>query len=73
MILYTMLPEEMIFPQDETSFAKQQTIPVEGGLLVVEDIGESQYKVIRLISSDPSQYLNENYSPGRIIMGKPQL
>ncbi|WP_216827933.1 YlzJ-like family protein [Alkalihalobacterium elongatum] len=73
MILYTMLPEEMIFPQDESNYAKQQTIPVDGGMLVVEDIGESQYKVVRLISSDPHQYLNENYAPGRIIMGKPQL
>lgn len=73
MILYTMLPEEMIFPQQEESYQNQQTIEISGGQLLVEPISANSYKIVRLISSDASLYLNENYSPGKIIELKPNL
>ncbi|WP_096199418.1 YlzJ-like family protein [Bacillus sp. FJAT-45350] len=73
MILYTTVPQELIYPEQEESFAKQQTIEIAGGLLVVEAVSESEYKVIRLISSDPMQYLNSSYSPGAVIPMKPQI
>lgn len=67
MILYTYLPYEMVFPVDETSYSKEQTIEIDGGLLVVEPISANEYKIVRLISSDPNLYLNEQYSPGQMI------
>jgi len=72
MILYTSMPYELIFPAEENS-AKQTTLEIENGLLVVEAVSSTEYKVVRLISSDPQQYLNKNYQPGSIVSYKPQL
>ncbi|WP_088105147.1 YlzJ-like family protein [Halalkalibacter urbisdiaboli] len=73
MILYTMMPHEMIFPQEEQAYSTYQTIPCEDGQLIVEQLNASQYKVVRLISGNPMNYLNKNYTPGTIIQAKPQL
>ncbi len=73
MILYTTIPLEHVFPANETEYTNQQTIEINGGLLVVEPISQTEYKVVRLISSDPGHYLNENYCPGTIVQLKPQL
>lgn len=73
MILYTMMPHEYIFPEDEKSFTSQQVIPCEAGQLVVEQINPEQYRVVRLLSGNPMHYLNEKYTPGTIIQAKPQF
>lgn len=66
MILYTMVPEQMIFPQEDTT-NKQLTVNIKEGQLIVEQVSEQEFKVVRLISSDPYAYLNENYMPGKMI------
>lgn len=73
MILYTPIPSEMIFPEDDSHFAKQQTVEIDGGLLVVEPTSTDEYKIVRLISSDPSLYLNQKYYPGQMIKATPQI
>ncbi|ARK30947.1 YlzJ-like family protein [Halalkalibacter krulwichiae] len=73
MILYTMMPQEYIFPEDDYNWKAQQVISCEDGHLVVEQVNSSQYRIIRLISGNPMSYLNEKYSPGSIIQAKPQL
>lgn len=67
MILYTPLPMEMIFQEHDANFPKQETIEIEGGLLLVEPVSDNQYKIVRLISSDPQLYLKQQYAPGEII------
>jgi hypothetical protein len=66
MILYTTVPQEMIFPQEDTS-SKQMVIDINEGHLVVEQVSDGEFRVVRLISSDPSAYLNDNYTPGKMI------
>ncbi|MFC0558547.1 YlzJ-like family protein [Halalkalibacter alkalisediminis] len=73
MILYTMMPPEYIFPEDENNWSSQQVISCEAGHLVVEQINHTQYRVVRLISGNAMNYLDEKYSPGSIIQAKPQL
>lgn len=67
MILYTTVPQELIFPQDESQFTKQINIDIKEGQLVIEAMENQQFRVVRLISSDPMAYLNENYTPGKMI------
>lgn len=67
MILYTMIPHEMIFQENDDSFLKEETLEIDGGLLVVQMISEHEYKIVRLISSDPNLYLNPRYAPGQIV------
>ncbi|ADC51968.1 MULTISPECIES: YlzJ-like family protein [Alkalihalophilus] len=73
MILYTMMPREQIFPEEEHSYATQQVVNCAEGQLIVEQINASQYKVVRLISGNAMNYLNPNLSPGTIIQAKPQF
>lgn len=67
MILYTTVPQELIFPQDKSQFTKQMNIDIKEGQLVIEAMENQQFRVVRLISSDPMAYLNENYTPGKMI------
>ncbi|MFC0471997.1 YlzJ-like family protein [Halalkalibacter kiskunsagensis] len=73
MILYTMMPHEMIFPEEDQNFTQQQVISCEAGHLVVEQVNHSQFRVVRLISGNAMNYLDDKYAPGSIIQAKPQL
>lgn len=64
MILYTMMPQELIYPTDELEFNKQMMIQFDGIPLLVEQTTENCYQVLRVISSDPNHYLDSRCSPG---------
>ncbi|OIJ09960.1 hypothetical protein BKP35_15885 [Anaerobacillus arseniciselenatis] len=66
MILYTTVPQEAIFPEENTH-AKQMTLDINEGQLIVEQVSDHELRVVRLISSDPFAYLNESYTPGKMI------
>jgi hypothetical protein len=65
-ILYTTVPEEFIFQTDPSEFTKQKTIQYNGVPLLVEQ-EEQYYRIIRILSSDPADYLSENLMPGAYI------
>lgn len=74
MILYTILPDEAVLEGEEAEqFEKQRFIELDGRQLLIEPSGESEWKIVRLISSDPQDYLNERYQPGTIVPMKPQF
>lgn len=56
MLIYSVMPPEVIFPPEEPPMANYQKI--SGGLVQLGQDG----KVTRLITTDLSQYLK--YSPG---------
>jgi hypothetical protein len=64
MILYTMMPQELIFPIDSESFSKQQTITYQGVSLLVEQSDAQNVQVVRILSSDPQHFLDERICPG---------
>ncbi|MGG3466690.1 YlzJ-like family protein [Neobacillus pocheonensis] len=64
MILYTMMPEELIFPQEAAPLQKQQMITYQGIPLLVEFSDQQNVQVIRVLSSDPQHYLDERVCPG---------
>ncbi|MGM0846709.1 MAG: YlzJ-like family protein [Bacillota bacterium] len=66
MILYTTVPQEMIFPTDEKAYS-QQTIMEWQGIPVLVEQSEHQYRVVRVMSSDPAHYLNEQVGPGQYL------
>ncbi|MBU8877892.1 YlzJ-like family protein [Bacillus sp. FJAT-29790] len=64
MILYTMMPQELIYQTDANEFGKQKLVTYDGIPLLV-DIEEGQNcTVIRVMSSDPAHFMNEKYTPG---------
>ena len=66
MILYTIMPEEVLYPADETVFTKQRLVNCGGCDLVVEATPDNEYKVVRILSSDPQHYLQ--YQPGQKVI-----
>lgn len=76
MILYTVLPDESVM-EDENEFDEylnsQRFIEYDGRHLIIEPISEQEWKIVRLISSNPQDYLNEHFQPGKAIPIKPQF
>lgn len=68
MILYTMMPQELIFPANESEFGRQRLIMRDGIPLLVEKLEGSEYQVMRIMSTDPSHYLDTRYGPGTKIL-----
>ncbi|ENQ3106584.1 YlzJ-like protein [Bacillus sp. 491mf] len=65
MILYTIMPEQLVYPIDHAEFAKQKIIHVDGIDMVVEMGNENNYSVIRVLSTNPEHFLQ--YEPGQKI------
>ncbi|MBM7659302.1 hypothetical protein JOC85_000069 [Bacillus mesophilus] len=66
MSLYTIMPEELIFPTDHTQYNNHQVIEMNGVSMMVEK-SEDQYRIVRLLSTDPLDFLTEDYCPGKMI------
>ncbi|MGB9813570.1 MAG: YlzJ-like family protein [Thermovenabulum sp.] len=71
MILYTTMPMEIIMEGFDKVNINYKEINVKENLrLIIEPIDNFSAKVIRIISSDPMDYLNPEYQPGNIILFK---
>jgi len=64
MILYTMMPNELVFPDEAEVASKQQMITYQGIPLIVEFSDQQYLQVIRILSSDPQHFMNERIYPG---------
>ncbi|WP_409253754.1 YlzJ-like family protein [Bacillus sp. SCS-153A] len=66
MILHTTVPQELIFPTEQGAFSQQTVIEYQGIPLLVEQ-SQQQYRVVRVMSSNPAHYLNEQICPGQYL------
>ncbi|WP_442599557.1 YlzJ-like family protein [Neobacillus sp. D3-1R] len=64
MILYTMMPQELIFPTNEVEYGNQMMIQYDGIPLLVEQQADQNYQVIRVMSTDPNHFLDSRCVPG---------
>jgi hypothetical protein len=71
MILYTIFPEEVIFAEAETENQYPEAPPVEieknGVRLMVRTLAGGRAEVIRVISTDPQDFMNPEWQPGMIL------
>lgn len=67
MILYTPLCQTDIFPNDDSVQDKRQCVTHGGKLLYVEQLNDGSYELLQLLSTDPQDFLNANYTPGNIL------
>jgi YlzJ-like protein len=66
MILYTIMPEQIVYPVDGVDYTKQRTVVVNNIEMVVENMAGNEYEVVRVLSTDPQHYLM--YVPGQRLM-----
>nr|WP_263327959.1 YlzJ-like family protein [Neobacillus sp. Marseille-Q6967] len=64
MILYTMMPQELIFPAELESANQQQLVSYQGVTLLVEQTDQQNVQVVRIMSSDPQHFLDQRICPG---------
>ncbi|WP_322447715.1 YlzJ-like family protein [Robertmurraya mangrovi] len=65
MILYTTMPQELIFQgHAEENKQEQMMMHYEGIPVLVERDEDHSYRVVRVMSTDPAHYLNEKCCPG---------
>jgi len=68
MILYTTMAKELVLEGFEDNVPEYEEIHGLGGIILqVEPLGFGQAKIVRLISSNPEDYLNPAFQPGQVI------
>ncbi|NLD47633.1 MAG: hypothetical protein GX660_10605 [Clostridiaceae bacterium] len=68
MILYTVVPHEIIFQNNDTNYSKDSIeIDYLDEKVVVMPVSNNSYRIERLISTSPKSYLNPGLMPGEII------
>lgn len=70
MVIYTPVPVEALTqsPEEERRFTE---IPFGDAVILAEVTPEGNCKVVRLISSNPDDFLNPDFQPGSEIMMAP--
>lgn len=70
MILWSIFPADMVWstvaPQPE-----YEEIECSGMKCLVEKIGPRQCRVVRLLTTDPNDYLRSEFQPGTILTYEP--
>ncbi|WP_077617873.1 YlzJ-like family protein [Bacillus sinesaloumensis] len=67
MILYTMMPQELIYPQTETESSNLKYVDIEGVSLAVSQGTNGEYTIERVMSTNPQHFLEGRYAPGQKI------
>src|SRR5690606_4503022 len=71
MLLYTIVPEDVIFGDDEEEEKGPELRyvgPTGGGAFaLVTPVGDGTGRIVRWISSNPGDYLDPSLAPGRLV------
>lgn len=71
---YSIYPMEMIMDEwDGQEMEEYQEITFENRRFVVKPLEDNQMEIVKIISSDPSDFLNGRYQPGSVIEMTPQI
>ena len=69
MILWTIMPEELVFSQD-IPISPYEEIEYAGAKMMVEKVSASQCRIVRILSTNPADYLRQDIQPGIVLTGK---
>ncbi len=64
-VIYSPMPVELMFPSQIPT--NRHYIQKEGRLMEVELLDFNQAKIVRIISTDPRDYLDDKYQPGNFL------
>lgn len=68
MILYTPMQLELVLEGfDTTQYPEYRDIKYQGVSMVVEPAGVGRQKIVKLLSTNPFDYLKPELAPGNII------
>ncbi|AEH48527.1 YlzJ-like family protein [Parageobacillus thermoglucosidasius] len=64
MILYTIMPEHLVFQAAAEEYEKQTTVLYEGIPFLVQKTKTDEYEIVRNLSTNPFHFLEQKYAPG---------
>lgn len=67
MVLWTVIPPEQIFPA--ASDSSYEEVHYEGAFLLTERLARNQLRIIRILSTNPNDFLRQELQPGRLLNG----
>lgn len=67
MTLYTIVPDEIIFPHHQDKIAQMIEMKVNGVHVMVEHEGGSSFRIDRIVSTNPEDYMKANVQPGEVV------
>ncbi|ENH96532.1 hypothetical protein J416_10201 [Gracilibacillus halophilus YIM-C55.5] len=67
MILYTPLAQEDIYQASSSDYQKQSVVQVQEKSCAVERLENGDLRLVQLLSTDPNDFLNEQFLPGTIV------
>ena len=67
MILYTIVPHELIFEAEQEFSNNQENFYYKGIMVTVERMALNRYKIVNILSTDPKAYLIDEIQPGKMI------
>jgi uncharacterized Fe-S radical SAM superfamily protein PflX len=73
MILYSVIPTEVIFQGMEQYNPQYEVIELQGVSMQVERISYNEARIVRLYSLNPQDFLNPELSPGTLIVYGPTI
>jgi hypothetical protein len=73
MIIYSVMPMELIFQNENESDYEQVELQMGSVTMLVQPTGMNEARIVRLISPNPQDYLNPTYAPGQKIFFRPNL
>lgn len=73
MILWTIVPEEIIFAGQNQPVSAYEEIEYLGQKVMVEKIAQNEFRVVRLLTTIPANYLRSELQPGTVISYKPVI
>lgn len=72
MIIWTVLPEEMVLENTlRPEIPQYEEIDYCGTKLMVEKTSTLQCRIVRILSSDPQDYLRPEIQPGVVLTYRP--
>ncbi|MNI29311.1 hypothetical protein D3C73_831260 [compost metagenome] len=71
MTVYSVIPDDIVFAGIDDYSPHYMDIEVGGCTMQIESISPTEAKVVRLLSTNPQDYLNPAYMPGTIISLNP--
>lgn len=73
MILWTIVPEEVVYGDRNQPQPAYEEIDYAGQRVVAEKISQNEFRVVRLLTTDPFDYLRNELQPGTVITYKPVI
>jgi len=67
MVLHTIVPEEIVFQGQQEELSGSQEIEFKGKKVLVQPLDFKRFRVVQIISSDPTDFLDSELQPGAVV------